>query len=148
MALKAQEIMEGVLELSKAASEIENAKMVISELKQTKAQLERDVELLRKLKKEETEDFEKSKKRTQEEIGELKNIVQTLQDKRANLISGIVPEVQKLERLKEQLNSMKTNIENKEQEFLRREDNISKAQSLVESKKKIIEHIKELSKEL
>lgn len=148
MGLKTEEVLEGMIELSKAANEIKNSKAQLHELKQNKAQIERDIALLKKIRQDEQAKFEKEKAERQRELAELDRGVEELRNKRVSLATITIPEIKKLESLKEQIAQEKTSLNAKEDKLSQREQAFSKEQSVVEKKKAVIEKIKELSKEL
>ena len=148
MALKTDDVIRGVLDLAKTAQELEEARKEVNELKMYKSQLERDIEILQRSKNDEQDKFNVDKIVNVKELKELENKITEAKSQHEGIINEAKTQINKLESLKDTINSQNSQLEAKEQKFNDNAQNLSKREQIIEDKKEILKQIKELSKKL
>ena len=139
---------EGLLGIAEQIQELDNLEKEIYQSKQEKGQLLHDINLLTKDKEEISVELHKKKDEFKAEISSLEKITSGLQTKRDGLIANTAPEIAQLTSLKEQINRDNVALETKQTNLNRQYNNLSKEQAELEEKKRLLEQIIEIAKQL
>lgn len=133
-----------IIELGKSLSEAKELQKELHNLKLEKANLEREIGILKKDREQEQKDLIKFKGEKANEKKEIAEIIQNLQSNRASLSSSVVPEIEKLNLLKEQIDSDTVKLNEKQKRFDGQVMEFTKTKINLEEKKNILNQIKKL----
>lgn len=148
MGLQKDDILKSILDLGKTAQELEGVKKEIEELKQVKGQLDHEVALLKKTRIEENDLFSKEQIERKAKKEELEKAINELQNHRSSLSNSAIPELLKLQNLKDSIDSGKVTLDNQQERLNAQVNQHSKNQQELEDKKEILKQIKELTEKL
>lgn len=134
-------IIAKALELGKSLEELKNLQTEIDSAKQDKARIEKDILILKNSLAEEKNRYEVEKTGMERRKTELQNLLKEIEVKRAGLASSAIPEIEKLERMKKDI-EVRENILSKEKElFIESSTKLNKERKATDHQKEILKQI-------
>lgn len=129
------------LELGKSLEELKNLQTKIDSAKQDKARIEKDILILKNSLAEEKNRYEVEKTGIERRKTELQNLLKEIEVKRAGLASSAIPEIEKLEQMKKDI-EVRENILSKEKElFIESSAKLNKERKATDHQKEILKQI-------
>jgi chromosome segregation ATPase len=136
------------IELGKSLGDLKKIKGNIQEAKQEQARINKNIVILKRANLEEQQKYDESNQEREKRKDELETNMKALEAKRANLATSAVPEVKKLEALREELAKTRANIAREQNDIATRTDLLNKKENTLEDKKDILTQIAKLAEKL